>query len=323
MLSLNVTLTDSETGSTAEIELDDQDAQIGFPNIGDDVNILLGWEGFGGIADVFTGVIDEIRCVGSRQSGAVMRISAKSVDTINKAKQHGEKHVDKKKLKDAAKELSKDSDIDEVRVDDELAKIERDWWALQNESFIHWGTRIAKEIGANFQVNGKTASFTKAKGGKSASGKQLTPITATYGVNMMSWEISPILGRPQFHETQALYFDVDNAEYKKASKKTKSKKSKATHTARKIQYDWDTADGQAQNDADSSDKNSGEGNVNIDGDQMAQPGATCEIVGIRPGIDGSYLITSVSHTLSRGAGYMTSLELKQPGQNTGSETRSG
>lgn len=301
-----------------QAELDDRDSQIQFPQIGDDVSVLLGWE-HADITTVFEGTVDEVKSVGSRGSGQTMAISARGVDVTSKVKNQVEKHSDKEQLKDAAQELAKDSDISEVRVAGSLQKIKRKWWALQNESFIHWGKRIAGEIGANFQVNGKTAAFTPLLGGTSASGRQLTPIRVRRGDggNLHAWELSPILGRPRFKKTQARWFDFEAPEWKEKTSDTNMSAggggdSETQFGARPSKFNEDEAQAQADGDSDDSERNSGEGHVEIEGEPMAQPGAQCMISGVRQGVDGSFLIDTVNHTVSRGGGFTTSLGLKHP-----------
>jgi len=47
----------------------------------------------------------------------------------------------------------------------------------------------------------------------------------------------------------------------------------------------------------------------------------CSISGVRPGIDGTYLIETVKHSASRSGGATTSLDLKQPGGGAGKDSR--
>lgn len=58
------------------------------------------------------------------------------------------------------------------------------------------------------------------------------------------------------------------------------------------------------------------------------PGRSCghrwglaNVSGIRDGVDGTYLISGVTHSLNRRAGFLTHLELKQPAGAAGTDSR--
>jgi phage protein D len=78
---------------------------------------------------------------------------------------------------------------------------------------------------------------------------------------------------------------------------------------------------QAKSNADDAERSKGGGSIEIDGNAAAQSQAICKVSGIRDGIDGDYQITSAEHTYSRGGGWVTKMELGQPGKGTGSDTR--
>ena len=78
---------------------------------------------------------------------------------------------------------------------------------------------------------------------------------------------------------------------------------------------------QAKANAEDAEKGKGGGSIEIDGNARAQSKAICTVSGIRPGIDGDYQIKKASHTYSRGGGWVTKMELGQPGKNTGSDSR--
>ena len=45
--------------------------------------------------------------------------------------------------------------------------------------------------------------------------------------------------------------------------------------------------------------------------------------GIRDGVDGTYLISGVTHSLNRHSGFLTHLKLKQPAGAAGTNSRAG
>jgi phage protein D len=311
LISLRVSLKSGENGDTATIELDDRDGQIEFPREGATVNVSLGWESGGGSA-LFKGKVDDVRSSGSRGGGRTMTITAKSVDTNSKAKEPKDEHLDDKTLEDAAKQFSKDTGIENVKIDPKLASIKREWWGMQNESFIHWGHRTAKEVGGSFKIMDDTALFALRNSGKSPGGGTLPTVQAAVGRNLISWDIAPVLGRPRFVKTRAKWFNIKKGLWKKVDVEVEDEGATATHSARHTRAD----EGEAQNTADSdkseTERNKGEGTVDIDGEASAEPEGTCVVSGARAGVDGPYLIDTVDHDIDRGGGWITRLALKQP-----------
>jgi phage protein D len=108
---------------------------------------------------------------------------------IRKLKEKRQRHKDNAKFGDVAKEWGRAADLD-VKVDAQLASIQRDYWDMRNESFMAWGARIAKELGATFKIIGRKAILVPRNGGTSASGQTLTAVQAFYGRNIINWRLS-------------------------------------------------------------------------------------------------------------------------------------
>lgn len=307
---------------TASIELDDAGGQISFPRIGAKIEIGLGWEG-GSAVVVFEGVVDEVKCSGTRGGGMTMSVSAKSADTRGKLKQSEEKHKDKAKLGDVASEWGKDAGLKEVKVHQDLAKIERPYWSMEGEHFMSWASRVAREIGATFKVMGDRAVMTPRSAGQSASGKPLQKITARVGENVISWNMTPVMSRPAFKKFVRRFYDPAEAKYKSEEFEAREVDAgiEASTTARYVEPDKDTAKQGAESSEKEADREKGGGSVTIDGDPGAQAEAECELIGARAGIDGTYRVESVTHKLTRGGGWTTDLELKQPKGEAGKDSR--
>jgi phage protein D len=177
---------------------------------------------------------------------------------------------------------------------------------MRDESFIHMGERLAREIGGNFRIQGTKAIMSKRGGTYRAA------VVAAWGRNLHGWDISPALGRTQYSRMRARWYDSRKAEWQEVEEDT-ALTVEARHDHRYAKPDEDEAMQQTASDRATSERDAGEGSVNIEGDTSAIPDGLCIIMGARPGIDGAYRIESVTHSYSRGGGFVTQLSLKQPG----------
>jgi phage protein D len=264
---------------------------------------MLGWEG-GGVRLVFTGTVDEVRSSGSR-SGRTISVSAKGIDTKSKVKEPQQKHYDKKTVKDVLTEAGKVAGITSVEIDPDLGKIEREYFEQRDESFIHFGERLAREIGGNFRIQGKTATMSKRMGAYTSF------VMARWGENLHSWDISPALGRPAFKKARARWYDRKEAKWKEQEVEVQLDADAET-VARYSEPDEQQSKDRAGSDKATSERDVAEGSVTIEGDTGAIPDGLCILSGTRAGIDGAYRIESVDHEYSR-SGFTTKLELKSAG----------
>lgn len=311
LISLSVSDRAGQASDSASLVIDDTGGRVVMPPPGSPVVIALGFEG-SGVGTVFEGVVDEVRASGSRGSGRTISISAKGVDTRGKGKEGQRQHFDDTTIGDAMKKAGQTAGFS-VEVASELASIARPYIALDDESFIAFGERIAREVGGTFKVIGKRAVLAKRNGGMSA-------VTAAWGVNLHDYDIAPILGRPVEKEALSRWYDPKKAEWQEEKSDTGTEGGKTTKPARFTQADKDRAKEQSGSDAAESDRKSGEGSVTIEGNTGAQPEGLCIVIGCRPGVDGTYRIEGVNHEYSRG-GFTTRLELAQPKGGAGQDGR--
>jgi len=310
------------TSDSCSITLDDSDGHIILPSIGDPISIMLGWND-AGVSAVFDGTIDTVRFNLSRGGGRTLTISGKGFDPKGKAKEPLEFHKDDASLKDFMSEAAGKSGLS-FEAQGRLASIEREYWAAATESFIHLGQRIAREVGGQFKIRGKRAIMYEKNAGLSQSGAALTGVSAIAGVNLIQCDISPAYARPRFGTMRARWYDPKEAKWKEKTMQVQAHgpSSDATHTHRQTRYDESEAGDAATDNQKSSERERGGGSVTIVGDPAAQPEGTCMVIGTRPGIDGAYKIDAVEHKLSHGQGYETTLELKHPEGDAGTDGRS-
>ncbi|ABS14202.1 late control protein [Brucella anthropi] len=319
LISLETTDKEGSSSDTASISIDDKDQVIRFPKTGDPMSVSFGWEGEG-LSVVFTGTVDEVQSSGSRGGGRVLSISAKGIDTQSKVKQHQHLNIDKANLETALKKAGEQAGITDIKVDDELAGIERDWWGLDGESFIAFAERTAREVGGIFKIQGNKAAMVSKTGG-AASGAAMPTITAAWGVNLIAWDIRPVTGRPRHKTVKARYYDRKEAKWKEAEASVQNEDDVLVSYGKKSGSDEGDAVSTSKGKAKEVERDKGGGTVEIDGTALARPGGTCIISGARAGVDGSYRIEEVSHSYSN-SGWTTRLTVKLPSANAGKDTRS-
>ena len=299
-------------GDTATIELSDEGGQIVLPKTGAAIKIALGWLG-AGTREVFSGKVDEVRSSGDRSGGMKLTICAKGFDAKGKAKEGKERHWDGKTVGEIITAAAKDAGVS-VDVDPALKIVTIPYIAQQAESLLHFGQRLAGMVGASFRVQGDKAVMAKRAGDYSPA------ITAERGVNLHSWDITPLIGRNAHGTTEAQYFDRAKGKIEKVTAST-GIEADACLCSRTIHPDKEAAQRQCDADAAKVKEKSGGGTVTIEGAPDAMPDGKCTLKGARPGIDGEYRIKSVSHNLTRSGGYTTTLELAHPQGDAGTDKR--
>jgi phage protein D len=320
--SLTVTDKVGTTSDTASITLDDSGGSIIMPQTGSPMTILLGWRS-SGIGLVFTGTVDTVKGELTRGGGRTLTITAKGFDPKGKAKQPLELHKDDATVSDFMSEAAGKAGLS-FQASGKIGSIKRPYWVAGNESFIHLGQRIARELGGNFKIAGNKAIISEKNGGESVSGAALTSITAAVGDNLIKADISPVFLRPRFSQARSRFYDPKKAKWEEKLVEITAQgiAGEAIHGHRQTRADKDEAEQSSTDNQKSSERERGGGSVTIIGNPGAQPEGSCTIVGMRPGLDGTYKIDGVTHSLTRSQGYETTLELKHPEGDAGSDSRS-
>lgn len=303
LLSATVSLRAGAEGDTATIALDDTGGQIEMPEVGVKIAIAFGWRGEA-MQEVFSGTVDEVISSGSR-NGLTLSIAAKGFASEGRSKEKQRRHWDDASVETILKDAGALAQVSKVSVDPQLAKITLKYWAMSDESFLHMGRRLAARIGGDFQVQDQTAIMARRGAKYSAT------ITAAYGQNLHSWDISPILSRNVYATIVAPYYDRKAGKWEQVSVKT----GLAGNAEFKISppaSDKQDANRQAKAKAEDCKRASGGGQITIEGNTAAVPDATCVVRGARVGIDRAYTIVAVNHTISRSSGFTSQVSLGNP-----------
>jgi phage protein D len=311
LLSLKVSRSGKSASDETDIDLADPDGSIVLPQKRSPVEITVG-----GVS-AFSGFVADVDYDFSE--GRKLTVSASSVDQGSKVKEPAMRHKDDASFSDVAKEWGAKVGLT-VSVAGTIASVERAYWLSQNESFMSWGNRIAAEIGASFKIQGSKAYFVGINEGLSGSGKALRPVTAAWGVNLLGGSISPIISRPKFKNVKISYFDIAKGEHTEVDVPTGIDDVDAALRTAITSADESQSKQKGKAIGKNSDREKGSGSVSILGAIYAEPEAMLMLSGVRPGIDGSYRISSVDHEIGS-SGFRTNCTLKQPQDGAGVDSR--
>ena len=316
LISLRVSDNAGQASATAAIELDDTGGQVVMPKHGAALEIFLGWQ-TEGVTLVFSGKVDDVRARGSRGAGRTLSIGAKEADVLGPSKSTQAKHFDDKTVKEILTEAGKSAGVTDVRVDEALASVKIPYVEMRDESFSAFGRRLAAELGATFKLVGTRATMTARNG----AGMTFPSVVAAWGRNLHDYDIAPFLGRPRFKKTRARYYDRKQGKVVETEVETDLKGVEADTTEKFFAADEAEAKRKVKSHKAESERGSGEGYVTLEGEVGAQPEGECQVIGARPGIDGSYRIDGVEHSYSRSSGFVTRLDLKRPSGSAGADAR--
>ena len=304
-----------QSSDSAGITLNDPDGKIFLPQERSEVKIKVN------DYQAFSGFVDEVVSTIDKSSGRNLEVTCSSADQGGKVKEPKLKHKDSCTLEEAAQEFGTLAEM-QVYVAGSIKDAFREYWHMQNESFSSWGQRVAREVGGTFKMEGNKAFLVGRNEGISVSGKKLTKITvfAGKGGNLLSGSIAPIISRPKYNNIKVSYFDPDKAEQVEVSKSTPIDNVRTDLREVHGFADEDNAKQRTDSLSSESDRDQGQGDIDIIGEELAEPEAEVSLSGYRTGVDGTYRIHSVHHEITK-SGFVTGLALRQPKGGAGTDTR--
>ncbi|MCK5932072.1 MAG: late control D family protein [Fulvimarina manganoxydans] len=315
LMTVEVQDMDGTSSDTCRLSFDDSEGQCLLPPHGADIEVFL--DG----APIFEGKVDSTPWRVSRGEGRVLTVSAKGFDTRGKAKAGQQWHLDDATLEDALGKAAEKAGFSVV-VDPAFAAIKRAYWAPDGASFLAWGEKLARAHGATFKMRGTQAVFAKRGNGLSVTGAPMPTVTGIVGQNVISVDIDPSKGRPVFKQKRVRYFDRAKAQFmEKVVDVETGDASDAIDTLRWLANDEDHAQAIADGQKTNAEREAAVGSVGLTLTVTAQAEGTFVLTGARPGIDGTYRITGVTHRADRRSGSTTVLQLAQPQGEVGKDSR--
>lgn len=173
---ISLTLTDNRgfEADQLDIELDDADGQLQLPRRGVQLNLALGWQGEPLISKG-SYTVDEIEHTGAPDKLVLRARSADFRETLNTRR---EKSWHKTTVGDMVKEIAARHKLDPALGED-MAKMAIDHLDQTNESDASFLMRLARQCGALACVKNGKLLFIRQGQGRTASGKSLPVITLT------------------------------------------------------------------------------------------------------------------------------------------------
>jgi len=314
LLSLEVSRAAGEAADSATISLADQDGMIALPKDRAPIQITLAGQW------AFEGFVTEVECKINKGGGRTLDITASSIDQGGKAKEPMLQHKDNATLPEMMQSFGQKAGLN-VQVLGSIASDNRQYWLQQNESFVSFGQRMAKEVGGTFKIIGNRAFLAARNEGVSASGRPLTAINAAWGDNLLEASVSPVISKPRFRKVKVSYFDIAKGEKIEEELETGIDGVDAALRTLTSAASQTNAKQRANSHKKEAERGKGMGQVTILGDATAEPEAILNLSGVRPGVDGAYRIDAVSHKVDKSSGFTTSITLREPQGSAGVDSR--
>lgn len=318
LISIELDEKEGGSGDTADLVLDDTDGRNILPRAGARVIIVLGGQ------QKFDGWTEEPEWSYARGAGRTINVHCVSHDSRGKVKDPQRWHQDGGTLADFLTRAAKEAGLAGISVAKSLAAIERPWWSADGASFLHLGQRMAKELGAIFQVRGDRAIFAERGSGASASGAALATVTFDCAAEqVIRVSGTPFTGRENRTEVKGRWFDRQAGKWRV---ETVEVEPIPGGPSSKAELHFPRADSDGAKKGASGRKNAAahdKGSLSVESDlRLDVPiGSPVTIVNARPGVDGSWKAKSARHKLDRHGGGHSTFELARPSGSAGTDAR--
>lgn len=286
---VRLTITD-QAGSksdTAEIVIDDRGYRVALPDTGAKLQISLGLAG--GLVNLGSFIVDDLS---GEMAPDLMTISAKGTNMLGGIGARKSRDWQGKTVQDIVGQIAGEHGLT-PQVSDSLKPHKFGYLAQTSESDLNFLSRIAKDLDAVAKAAGDNLVFMKRGEGKAADGADLPVFTISRShMSGGRWQLN---GRGKHGRVVAEWGDRGAAKIHKVTAGDKDPEFVLRH-----RY---TSENEAQRAAQSAlDKSRrGSGKISIQlggfwGDLMAE--ASVDLRGIKPELEGKWLVTRVQHRLA-------------------------
>lgn len=286
-VSCKVSESAGQESDTAEIVCVRTAASV-LPTRGDEFTILGGWLDEGPV-DQGRFTVQKITLSGSGSSdGDMFSVQLRAADYVDKLKGHASKHYEDTTYGKIVEDIAKQCGLD-AKVDSDVAKIPVPYSLRWEQSHIDYLTHLSGEVGAVCKPAGGKLIAVKRGSGKSASGKDLSPILITRGICLgYDLETEP---RPETGEVAAAWHDEKTGKRKVVKHKT-NRKGPVAHLPHPYRSE-DEARKAAESDAFERGNDSASGDFRCVGLPHAHAEAPVTVTGFGSVIDGRWKAESI------------------------------
>lgn len=295
LLSLRLTDAAGYESDLLEIKIDDRDGNIALPRTGTVLRLTLGYGNNLRLMGRFT--VDEIRLAGPAMT---LMITARAADFKKQLKQQKTRAWEGKRIGAIVRTIAGEHDLEAV-VSDNLSNIVIPRLDQTDESDLHLLTRLGRDYDAVAKPANKRLIFAPKGEARAASGQPLPTITLQRR-HLSSWS-ARLAERDKYLSARAYYHDAQSG----LRTSVTAGQGKPSFALRVNHPDRASALSAAKSKLEALNRGAGTVSLTMPGNPDILAESPLELTGIRPGVDGRWVVTSVIHELSR-SGYVTRVE---------------
>lgn len=290
LLSLTLTDEDGEKADRLELELDDRDGRIEFPDMETTLDVHLGFR-LEGLTYMGQFTVDGVAGAGPAQR---MLITASAVDMKSDARAPKTRAWKDKTLKDIVATIAGEAKLKPV-VGESVASAHWAYLAQTAESDLHFLTRIAGTLDATAKAGGGALIVQKRGEGKTAAGDQVAPFGIDRAsLSSWSWKVD---GRAEYKTVEAEWSDTGSGQRRKVVRGSGKPVQRLRHLFASAEEATRACEGELGR--------AGRAGLTISAELAGFApalfaGGIARISGLRAELNGDWHIQKVTHTLSAG-----------------------
>lgn len=302
VLELKVVDHAGRQNDTFTVTLDDRDGILAVPKGGEKTVVEMGYRGQLKNMGEFT--IDDVELSGAPYR---IKVSGTAADvTRSNAKGQQTHHYENKTLAEVMQEVAGRNGWTPA-IHSSFARIRYPMLHQTDESDIHFVRRMEREVGACAKIANGRLVFVPAGDGVTVSGGS-TPNIVLRKSDLISWRVNH-KGRQKHGKVKAGYGDRHASQRREVEQSNDEDSSGATFYLRNIYPNRDRAQVAAEARLRELRRSEKDASFETVGDPSIRAAGQVTIAGVREGVDGTYLVKTVTHSITgSSSGYTTRID---------------